>query len=164
LGRSFTGKEGEVAGFALSLSPPKSVSILWALGPYQIAAAVRDGHDEAVSAALAFLQDHACFTRPCHGGLVQERARGYLGAAFVHRTSRAGDPQLHTHVLVANRVQAVSDGRGLALDGRELYEVQKAAGMLYKAALRAELTTVSVSPGAMWTSMARPRSSASPRG
>lgn len=140
LGRCFTGREGEVAGFALSFSPPKSVSILWALAPDEIAAVVREGHDAAVSAALTFLQDHACFTRRGHGGLVQERARGYLAAAFVHRTSRAGDPQIHTHVLVANRVQAVADARWLALDGRELYEVQEAAGMLYKAALRAELT------------------------
>jgi hypothetical protein len=51
----------------------------------------------------------------------------------------SGDPQLHTHVLVANKVRAGSDGHWLALDGRELYEVQKAAGLVYKAGLRAEL-------------------------
>ena len=66
-------------------------------------------------------------------GLTQEATGGLLAAVFVHRTSRAGDPQLHSHVLVANKVQAVSDGRWLSIDGRELYEVQKAAGMLYKA-------------------------------
>ena len=66
-------------------------------------------------------------------------ARGLIGTIFVHRTSRAADPQLHTHLLLANKVRA-ADGAWLALDARELFEHQKAAGMLYKAALRAELT------------------------
>jgi conjugative relaxase-like TrwC/TraI family protein len=140
LGRPFDPDSTAVAGYALSFAPPKSVSVLWALAPAEITAAVRDGHDEAVAAAMDFLQDHAAFCRRGHGGAIQEATGGSLAAAFVHRTSRAGDPQLHSHVLVANKVQAVSDGRWLSIDGRELYEVQKAAGMLYKGCLRAELT------------------------
>jgi conjugative relaxase-like TrwC/TraI family protein len=110
------------------------------LAPDEVADQVRQGHDATVGAALEFLQDHAAFCRRGHGGAVQESTGGYLAAVFVHRTSRAGDPQIHSHVLVANKVEAVSDRRWLTVDGRELYEVQKAAGMLYKAALRAELT------------------------
>ena len=141
LGRRFRPDDKTaVAGYGLSFSPPKSVSVLWALAPEESGDQVREGHDAAVAAALEFLQEHAGFTRRGHGGTIQEATRGYLAAVFVHRTSRAGDPQLHSHVLVANKVQAVSDGRWLAVDGRELYEVQKAAGMLYKAALRAELS------------------------
>ncbi len=140
LGRPFGPDKTAVAGYALSFSPPKSASVLWALAPAETADQVREGHDAAVAAAFEFLQDHAAFTRRGHGGAVQEATGGYLAAMFVHRTSRAGDPQIHSHVLVANKVQAVSDGRWLTVDGRELYEVQKAAGMLYKAALRAELT------------------------
>jgi conjugative relaxase-like TrwC/TraI family protein len=140
LGRPFGSDTTAVAGYALSFSPPKSVSVLWALAPPEVTDEVRAGHDQAVAAALEFLQDHAAFTRRGQGGTVQESTSGCLGALFVHRTSRAGDPQLHSHVLVANKVQAVSDGRWLAVDGRELYEVQKAAGMLYKACLRAELS------------------------
>jgi hypothetical protein len=93
-----------------------------------------------VAAALELLQDHAAFTRRGHGGPIQASTSGYLGALFVHRTSRTGDPQLRSHVLVANKVRAVTDGRRLAVDGREIYEVQKAAGMFYEAALRAELS------------------------
>ncbi len=137
-----------VAAYALSFSPPKSVSVLWALAPAGVADQVRQGHDAAVAAALEFLQDHAGFCRRGHGGTLQEATGGYLAAVFVHRTSRAGDPQLHSHVLVANKVQAASDGQWLAVDGRELFEVQKAAGMLYKAALRAELTA---RLGVAWT-------------
>jgi conjugative relaxase-like TrwC/TraI family protein len=140
LGRPFGPDKNTVAGYALSFSPPKSVSVLWALAPAEVSSEVRAAHDAAVDAALVFLQDHAAFTRRGRGGLAQEATGGYVGALFTHRTSRAGDPQLHSHVLIANKVRAVSDGRWLALDGRELYEVQKAAGMLYKAALRVELT------------------------
>ena len=65
-------------------------------------------------------------------------ANGFIGAAFRHRTSRAGDPQLHTHVVVPNLVQG-ADGRWSAPDGRHLYLWKKTAGTLYQSALRAEL-------------------------
>jgi len=129
-----------VAGYAISFSPPKSTSVLWALADEATGAAVRGAHDSAVEAALGFLQDHAGFTRRGKAGAAQADTDGYLAAAFTHRTSRAGDLQLHTHVLIANKVRACSDGRWLSLDGRELFEVQKAAGLVYKAGLRAELT------------------------
>ena len=99
LGRPFSPDKTAVAGYALSFSPPKSVSVLWALAPAEIANHVREGHDAAVAAALGFLQDHAAFTRRGHGGTLQEATGGHLAAVFVHRTSRADDPQLHDHVL-----------------------------------------------------------------
>ena len=138
-GKERQGGVGQVAGYALSFSPPKSVSLLWALAEHAVSAQVRAGHDAAVEAALEFLQDHAAFTRRGHAGAVQADTDGFVAAAFTHRTSRARDPQLHTHVLVSTKVRASTDGAWLALDGREVYEVQKAAGLLYKACLRAEL-------------------------
>jgi conjugative relaxase-like TrwC/TraI family protein len=81
-----------VAGYALSFSPPKSVSILWGLGDPEVSPAVREAHDAAVEAALDFLEEHAAFTRRGQGGAVQADTDGYVAAAFVHRTSRAGDP------------------------------------------------------------------------
>jgi len=141
LGRGFSPEDSRaVAGFAATFSPPKSVSVLWALADSDVAADVAAAHDAAVSAALAFIDEHASFTRRGHNGVLQVDTDGLIAAGFVHRTSRAADPQLHTHLLLANRVRA-EDGRWLSLDGRELFETQKAAGMLYKAALRAELTT-----------------------
>jgi conjugative relaxase-like TrwC/TraI family protein len=64
---------------------------------------------------------------------------GFVGAAFRHRSSRAGDPHLHTHVLVANMTRG-PDGRWATLDGRHLYLPAKTAGYLYEANLRLELT------------------------
>src|ERR1700722_2007443 len=96
---------------------------------------------------MAFVEDHAAFTRRGHNGVLQVDTEGLLAASFVHRTSRAADPQLHTHVLVANKVRA-EDGAWLALDARELFATQKATGMLYRDALRADPTQ---RPGVVWT-------------
>ena len=148
LGRSFSPEDSRaVAGFALTFSPPKSVSALWALAEQQTADQVLAAHEAAVSTALAFVDEHASFTRRGHNGVVQVDTDGLIAASFVHRTSRAADPQLHTHLLVANKVRA-ADAKWLSLDGRELFETQKAAGMLYKAALRSELST---RLGVAWT-------------
>jgi conjugative relaxase-like TrwC/TraI family protein len=147
LGRPFPDRAGVVAGFGLTFSPPKTVSVLWGIADIETSAAVLVAHERAFESSLAFLQDHAGFTRRGAGGVFQVDSEGFLAAGFTHRTSRAADPQLHTHVLVANKVRA-EDGRWRSLDARELFEHQKAAGMLYKAALRAELTT---SLGVRWT-------------
>ncbi len=85
------------------------------------------------------LSTEACFVRRGPGGRQLIEANGFIGAAFRHRTSRAGDPQLHTHVVVPNLVKG-ADGRWSAPDGRHLYMWQKTAGTLYQSALRAELT------------------------
>ena len=64
---------------------------------------------------------------------------GSAAAIFDHRTSRAGDPQLHSHALVVNKLRC-ADGGWRTIDGHEIYHHKKAAGALYQAAVRAELT------------------------
>ena len=127
-----------VPGFDLTFSAPKSVSVLYALGSDDVRAAVRDAHDAAVRASLDYMERHAAVGRRGKGGTVSVLGNGFVGAAFRHRTSRAGDPQLHTHVLVANMTRG-PDGRWTALDGRRLYTHAKTGGYLYQAQLRAEL-------------------------
>jgi len=138
-GTQLAGAGRKTPGFDVTMRAPKSVSLLFALGDAEIAAQVRDAHDEAVRQTLGYLERIACFTRRGHGGASVIPAEGFVAAAFRHRTSRAGDPQLHTHVLVANAVQG-TDGRWTALDGRFLYAHTKPASYLYQAALRDELT------------------------
>ena len=127
-----------VPGFDLTFSAPKSVSVLYALGSDDVRAAVREAHDAAVQASLEYMERHAAMGRRGKGGTQSVLGNGFLGAAFRHRTSRAGDPQLHTHVLVANMTRG-PDGRWTALDGRRLYAHAKTGGYLYQAQLRAEL-------------------------
>lgn len=118
LGRAVSADdERAVAGFALTFCPPKTVSVLWVIGDEAASSAVLDADEAAVSAAMAFLEDHAAFNPARARGLLQVDTEGLPAAAFVHRTSRSADPQLHTHVLVANKVRT-RDGQWLSLDAR----------------------------------------------
>jgi conjugative relaxase-like TrwC/TraI family protein len=128
-----------VAGFDLTFSAPKSVSVLFGISDAELQARVRDAQDEAVRGAVGYLERNAAAVRRGHGGVVVEQAPRLVAAAFRHRTSRAGDPQLHTHVLVANLGRGL-DGRWSALDGRRLYAHGRAASFVYQAVLRGEMT------------------------
>ncbi len=128
-----------VGGFDLTFSAPKSVSVLFGVGDEELRGRVRAAHDVATRAAVAYLEGSAAAVRRGHGGAVVEEASGFVAAAFRHRTSRAGDPQLHTHVLVANLGRG-ADGRWSALDGRRLYAHARTASFVYQAVLRSELT------------------------
>ncbi len=132
-------KPGTVAGFDLTFRSPKSVSILFGVGGPALSGELRAGHDAAVAAALAYLEREACVVRRGKGGTVELPGSGFVAAAFEHRASRAGDPLLHTHVVVAN-VARGPDGRWTALYGRKVYAEAKTAGFLYQAVLRDELT------------------------
>jgi Ti-type conjugative transfer relaxase TraA len=133
-------RRGErVPGFDLTFRAPKSVSLLHALGPKEASNEVAAAHNAAVHAALDYLERHASGARRGKGGKDRIASTGFIAAAFRHRTSRAADPLLHTHVLVANLLQG-EDGKWGALDARHLYLQAKTAGYLYQAHLRAELT------------------------
>ncbi len=93
------GRPGRVTGFDLTFSAPKSVSLLWALSDPETARMVAEAHDRAVGDALYALEREAVAARRGHGGVAQVRGQGLVAAGFGHRTSRAGDPQLHTHLL-----------------------------------------------------------------
>lgn len=131
--------EGAVPGFDLTFSAPKSVSLTWALGGPPLGAEVKAAHAAAVKAGLDYLQEAACWTRRGAGGHEFLQGNGFLAAAYLHRSSRAGDPQLHTHVLIANATRG-PDGRWTRLYHPAIYEHQKSAGYVYEAHLRDELT------------------------
>ena len=130
---------GAVPGFDLTFSAPKSVSLLWGLGGPVTALEVKAAHREAVGAALDYMQREACWTRRGAGGSEFVQGNGYLAAGYVHRSSRAGDPQLHTHVLVANATKG-TDGRWTRLYHPAIYNHAKTASYIYEAHLRHELT------------------------
>lgn len=98
-------------GFDLTFSAPKSVSLLFALSDEKLSLAVRRAHDAAVAQALGYLEREAGEVRRGKDGIDRLPGGGFVAAAFRHRTSRAGDPQLHTHVLVANMTRGTSTRR-----------------------------------------------------
>ncbi len=130
----------KVPGFDHTFRAPKSVSLLWALGDQATAAEVVAAHDAAVDGAIGYLERAAGFTRRGAGGSETVKADRFVAAAFRHRTSRADDPLLHTHVLVANLARRSDDGVLRTLDSRKLFAHAKTAGVLYQAHLRHELT------------------------
>jgi conjugative relaxase-like TrwC/TraI family protein len=100
-----------IPAFDVVLRPTKSVSILYGLGDPATGRAVLSSHHVGVSEAVAYLDEHLGARRG-HGGVQHVSGQGLLAVGFDHRTSREGDPLLHTHLVVANRVQA-----GRTLDG-----------------------------------------------
>jgi conjugative relaxase-like TrwC/TraI family protein len=127
-----------VAGYDLTFSPVKSVSTLWAVADPAVAAVIEQAHQAAVTDALAFIEEHALFTRTGPQGIRQVNVRGLVATAFTHRDSRAGDPDLHTHVAVANKVQTL-DGRWLSIDGRVLFKANVPASETYNTSLEQHL-------------------------
>jgi hypothetical protein len=159
LGRQLR-KDG-VAAWDLTFSADKSVSLLWAFGDDDVRRQVVEAFEEATAEAVAYLESVASSTRGASRTMVLDpegkpildadgtpryrietwpiRTTGYVSAWFTEFTSRADDPQLHTHVVVGNRVQGV-DRVWRAIDGRLLYRHKLAAGYLHEAELRARLT------------------------
>jgi conjugative relaxase-like TrwC/TraI family protein len=133
-------KPARVRAFDATFSAPKSVSLLHALADPATASAVGIAHVDAVQAALGFLESKAAVTRRQVQGIRRRGSTsGWAAATFVHRTSREGDPQLHTHAVIPNLVCRV-DGSWVALDGAALYQWAKAAGSIYQEQLRTNLT------------------------
>lgn len=129
----------KVAAFDLTFCAPKSVSLLAALGDAELSAGVVAGHRHAVDAAVGYLERRgAAVRRAGPGGRVPVPVEGIAAAGFLHQVSRALDPHLHSHVVVANLGSA--DGRWTALDGRGLYAHRAAADALYHAHLRHQLS------------------------
>lgn len=127
-----------VTGWDLTFSAPKSVSVVYAVGDSDLRAAVRHAHDQAVRDAVGYLERSACVTRRGAGGTDRHAGAGFVAAAFRHVASRAGDPQLHTHVVAANMTEAAK--RWTRLDGASIYRHGRTAGFLYQASLRAGLS------------------------
>lgn len=135
--------DGRRAGLDLTFSAPKSVSLLAAFATGAVAEQVLAAHDAAVTEAVGWLEPRVARAARGHHGDGQTVARvrtdGLVGVAFAHEVSRALDPQLHTHVVLANLARA-GDGRWSALDTKAAYRHSRTAGHLYQAVLRAELT------------------------
>ena len=114
-----------VAGFDLTFSAPKSVSTLWAVADAGTQALVAEAHHAAMRDVIELVERDVAMTRVGaagpRGAVAQVEVRGVVGAAYDHYDSRAADPQLHTHVVIANRVQGAYDGKWRTLDSRALH-------------------------------------------
>jgi conjugative relaxase-like TrwC/TraI family protein len=132
------------------LRPTKSVSVLYGLGDAATGRAVPAAHHAGLVEAVGYLDGHLGARRG-HAGHEHVSGQGLLAAGFDHRTSREGDPLVHTHLVIANRVQG-PDGRWTAVDGRDLYRHRLAADAIYRATYQRELVRTL---GVEWTAADR---------
>ncbi len=138
------GTRRAVAGFDFTFSVPKSVSAIWAVADAGTQALIADAHHAAVAELVAFLEREVAATRVGatgpDGAVAHVDVAGVVAAAFDHYDSRSGDPQLHTHVVISNKVLTVQDGRWRTLAGRPMHSAVVAVSELYNAALADRLT------------------------
>lgn len=143
-----TPQQQSVAGFEFVFSPPKSVSSWWSLADPHLKDQIRQAHHAAINATITKLEQDMIRTRTGVDGVAQQHIRGITAALFDHWDSREGDPQLHTHMLVSNRVQG-SDGKWRTIDSRwSLAPAVATAGAFYDTILMDEL---SMRFGIQWT-------------
>ena len=129
-----------VAGFDLVFTPPKSVSIAWGLGDEQLRRGIESAHERAIQDVIRHLEKNVVMTRRGRNGVRQiETSSGVIGTKFRHWDSRAGDPNLHDHVVIANRVQGV-DGQWSSIDGRMIYAYGVEASELYNSLVQQYVT------------------------
>jgi conjugative relaxase-like TrwC/TraI family protein len=110
-----------VGSFDLTFSPSKSVSVAWALGDRETRDVIYRCHQEAIAYVLDYAEREVYRVRAGTNGVVMDETNGVIAAAFTHFDSRAGDPQLHDHVVVLNRAQSARDGVWRALDSRAIF-------------------------------------------
>jgi conjugative relaxase-like TrwC/TraI family protein len=129
-----------VSGFDLTFSPSKSISTAWALADADTKAVIAACHRRAIEVVLTYGERKVFHSRSGKNGVVQEDVDGVVATAFTHWDSRAGDPQLHDHVVVANRARSVSDGQWRTLDSRGLFKGVVMLGELHQGVLADLLT------------------------
>jgi conjugative relaxase-like TrwC/TraI family protein len=133
-----TGPLRRKPGWDLTFSAPKSVSLLWSQLDEHNRRRIQEAHAAAVKRAIEFIEDRATFSRLGKGGAERAAAK-LVVASFEHGTSRALDPQLHTHCLLLN-FGVCSDGRVRALVSNPFYQNKMLAGAIYRLELAHQLT------------------------
>src|SRR5664279_2530571 len=139
IGAALSGDRQAVAGYDLVFSPVKSISQWWAVGGHDVREQIEAAHSDAWRETLDYLEREVAFTRTGAGGVAQIDTRGVVATAYDHRTSRAGDPDLHTHLVLANKVQG-ADGVWRSLDGRVLHSAAVAASEMYNSRVEANVS------------------------
>ncbi|MFD4357490.1 MobF family relaxase [Nocardia sp. NPDC058518] len=127
-----------VAGFDLTFSPVKSVSALWAVASREVAEQIETAHHAAIRDVISYIESEVLYTRVGRHSVRQVEVAGLIATAFDHRDSRAGDPDLHTHLVVSNNVLR-ADGKWGAIDGRMIYRYNVTCSEMYNTRLESHL-------------------------
>jgi len=131
-----------IAGFDLVFTPSKSVSIAWGLGDKELRKNIEAAHEHAIQDVVRHLESNVVMTRRGHNGIRQiDTKSGIIGTKFRHYDSRAGDPNLHDHIVIANRVEGADD-KWSSIDGRTLYQYGVECSELYNSKVQEYVTNL----------------------
>ncbi|WP_230953346.1 MobF family relaxase [Propionibacterium freudenreichii] len=152
------GTRRAVAGFDFTFSIPKSARVLWAVADAGTQSLIAQAHHDAVADMVAYMEREVAATRTGatagDGAVAQVDVTGIIATAYDHYDSRAGDPHLHTHVVISNKVQTVLDGKWRSLDSRPMHGATVALSELHEAVFADHLTRML---GVSWESRERGR-------
>ena len=143
--RVVDGEKKHIAGYDITFSAPKSVSLM-ALAIASDKSEWHEAHDKAVTAALDWVEANILQTRKYNKATKEQEAIGnqkMLVATFKHDISRNEDPQLHTHCVIANAVLD-EDGKFRSLHSRPLFDNKMLIGEIYRSELKANMREVSL--------------------
>lgn len=138
---------GHRAGLDITFTPGKSVSVLWAAGDERQRALIEAAQQAAVDRALRYVIDEGLVVvRTGAGGIEHHRPSDLIVARFAHYTTRAGDPNVHTHCVIMNvagaPLQAQSRRyatRNLTAEWSGVYHWKLVIGAAYRAELAKHL-------------------------
>jgi conjugative relaxase-like TrwC/TraI family protein len=144
ISQEMSARRRAVAGYDFTFSIPKSASILWGVADAATQSQIVQAHHAAMAEVVAFMEREIAATRTgttAHDGAVaQVDVTGLIATAFDHFDSRAGDPHLHTHVVISNKVRTVLDGKWRSLDGRPMHAAVVALSELHETLFADALT------------------------
>lgn len=126
-GRSDAANGEPVSGFDLTFRIPKSISVMWGVADRELQQQIEQAHDDAIALTMEWIEKYVLSTRSGSQGVASVATRGLVAISYKHFETRDGDPHLHTHVAVANRVQRALDGKWLTIDGQPLHRWAVAA-------------------------------------
>jgi conjugative relaxase-like TrwC/TraI family protein len=126
-------RKAKLSGIDFVASAPKSLSVASILDPR-----LRAAHERAVEASVADLERFAARRVRAFGRNENERTGGIVAAEFHHAVSRSLDPQIHTHLVVANATIG-RDGRWYAMTEFEMFRAIRYLSRAYEARLAAEV-------------------------
>jgi conjugative relaxase-like TrwC/TraI family protein len=146
--------EGHWAGLDVTVTPGKSVSVLWMAGTPEQRDAIEGAHRLAVDRALRFIVDEGLVVvRRGAGGKDRSPPTDLIVAQFTHFTTREGDPNIHSHCVIMNVAGAPKTGgprryrnRHLTTDPEKLYSWQLTLGAAYRSALAEQLAAAGLTP------------------
>lgn len=127
---------GHRAGWDVTFSAPKSLSLLWMAGDERQRAMLHDLHRAAVQDALAFLvQERLVEVRLGQGGYIRQAAADVIVGRFDHYTSREGDPNIHTHAVLMNVAGCQDQKKFRTLEPERLFDYQLVVGVAFRTSL-----------------------------